>query len=279
MEKTIQMYESSNIAQRYSKFRPTHPEPLLEKIFAFSAKHGVGNNMAMDLACGPGQSTFPLCGRFHRTVGVDISKAQIDCALEKKKALSVSGDVEFVVSSASDLPFEDESVDVITCGVAWHWLDPDTVFPEIDRVLKRPGVLAVYCHGHLNIHQKKCNQLLSDFYTYDCIWQDGPYGNVANVCGVSQYRDVELPYSVSERHDMQQESTMSLENLKGFVSSLDCYEPYRKQHPGTTALEDMLLKMKMALLEEEKAPNEIADNTELKFRASTPYYLLLALKN
>ena len=265
------------MAQRYSKFRPTFP--VFEKIFDFSVNHGVGDDMAVDLACGPGQSTFPLCDRFRRIVGVDISKAQIDCALEKKKALNVSDDVEFVVSSAGGLPFADESVDVITCGVAWHWLDPDTVFREIDRVLKRPGTLAVYCHSHLNIHQNKCQKLLSDFYIHGCIWNDGPYGSVLDVCALNHYRDVKLPYPLVERHDMQQESTMSLENLKGFVSSWDCYETYCKKHPGNTALEDMVLEMKEALLEEEEPPDEIADNKQLKLRVSTPYYLLLALKN
>ena len=274
------MYESPRIAQSYSKFRPTPPEQLLEIIFDFSASHGISSDTVLDLACGSGQSTFPLCGPFRRTIGVDISQAQIDCALEKKKALGVGDKLEFEICSASDLPFADASVDLITCGVAWHWLDPVTVFPEIDRVLKRPGVLAVYCHGSAKIHQKECDKLYSDFHDNVCIWQDGPYGNVRSVC-VNRYRDVKLPYPLAERQDdMQWEATMSLEDLEGFVNSWDSYRTYCNQNPGNTALEDMIVEMRKALLEEEEAPDEPTDSPQPNLiRMSIPFYLLLALKS
>ena len=55
-------------------------------------------------------------------------------------------DVEFVVCPANKLPFEDESVDLLTCAAAWRWLDQNTVFAEIDRITKRPAVLTVYTY-------------------------------------------------------------------------------------------------------------------------------------
>ena len=277
MERTIRLYESSTIAEKYSRHRWTAPEELFDKIFAFSARHGIGDDIAVDLACGPGQSTFPLCGRFSRTVGVDISKAQIAAALDKKRGLGVGDDVEFLVTSASDLPFADESVDLITCGVAWHFLDPNTVLPEIDRVLKRPGVLAVYCHYRSKILQRECDKLYSDFYHQKCTWQEGPYGNTRKVCE-NYYRDVKLPYPLAERYCVQLEATKSLEDLEEYVNSWDSYESYRKQNPGSTALEDMVLEMKKLLLEE-GVRDEIAGNTQLKVCMSTPFFLLLAVKN
>ena len=43
---------------------------------------------------------------------------------------------------------------------------------------------------------------------------------------------------------------MSLEDLEGFVNSLDTYETHCKQNPGSTALKDMVLEMKKLLLQE-----------------------------
>ena len=131
--------------------------------------------MALDLACGTGLSTFPLTDRFQRTVGVDISQAQLECAREEAKTISSSKNVEFFASSASNMPFQDESVDVLTCATAWHWLDPNTVFPEVDRVLKRPGVLAVYSYCSPVIRHEECNKAFQDFLA-TCTWQTGPYG-------------------------------------------------------------------------------------------------------
>ena len=195
MEKTLRFYENSTLAQYYSKYRPTYPKELLEKVFAFTRKHEVDDNLAVDLACGSGLSTFPLCDRFRRTVGVDISKAQIACAVKKAKALGKTDDVEFVVCPASNLPFEGQSVDLMTYATAWHWLDSDTVFAEIDRVLKKPGVLAVYTYGPQKLFHQQLHNLFTHIWEDVCIWQYGPYGNVRRVAE-NYYRDVKL-YTVS----------------------------------------------------------------------------------
>ena len=275
--KAIRKYESFSLSLRYSKYRPTYPKKLLEKVFAFTVKHEVGHNIAVDLACGAGQSTFPLCDRFRRVVGVDISKAQIDCAVEKAKTLGKSDDVEFVLCPANHMPFQDDSVDLMTCATAWHWLDPNTVFREIDRVLKRPGALAVYSYNRPVILQKQCEKLFSHFWHNTCVWFHSDVKELVE----NHYRDVKLPYPLAERYDMQQESTKSLEDLKGYLSSFHSYEDYCKQNPGGTALEDMVLEMKKALLEEDKVPDKNTDITQLSdvtVNINTPFFLLLALK-
>ena len=41
MEKTIRIYENPSLAQNYSKYRPTYPEDLRNKIYTFAERHGV----------------------------------------------------------------------------------------------------------------------------------------------------------------------------------------------------------------------------------------------
>lgn len=279
-EKTIRMYERPILAQLYTKYRPTYPIELWNKIFAFSAKAGVGDGLAVDLACGSGQSTFDLGHHFRQTVGVDISKAQIECALEKANTLG-RGDVEFVVCPASKLPFEDESVDLMTCSQAWYFLDPNAVFGEIDRVLKKPGVLAVYCYGRPVLPLEKCDKLFHDFSS-NMIWQEGPYGNVWQVVNQHHCRNMKLPYPLAEQHDIHEESTMTLETLVGFIRSVDSYQEYCKQHPGNTYLEDTIEEMKRLMLLKEGVPLDVAVSTSLAdvtFCAKTPFHLLLTSKS
>ena len=276
-EKTLQFYESEEITQYYSKYRPTFPPQLWKRIFDFQEKHSVGYNFALDLACGSGQSTFELCNHFHHTIGVDISKAQIACALEKA-AVKGGDNVEFVVAPASKLPVEDESVDLLTCSVAWHWLHPETVFPEVNRVLKRTGILAVYSYWLPTLCDKRCENLFSDFIHEFAVLQENPYGKdaVAN-----HYRDIRLPYPAAERHEMVHRSTLTLEEFVGFVKSLDEYTTYCEQNPGTTALEDLVEEMRKILTEESNRPDPAEGNDQLSdvtVDIETPYFLLLAVK-
>ena len=269
----MKLYENRSLSQNYSKHRPTYPEDLRNKIYAFAEKHGVDTKMALDLACGTGLSTFPLTDRFQRTIGVDISQSQLECAREEAKNMSnCNRDVEFFASSASNMPFQDESVDVVTCATAWHWLDQNTVFPEVDRVLKRPGVLAVYSYCSPVIRHKECNKAFQDFMD-KCMWADCPYGNGRYVCD-SHYKDVTLPYPIAERYEMEGEVLVSLDDIRGLALSLDSYATYCREHPDNTAIEDMLQDMKNSLLGED----EQCQLSEVTVRMAVPYFLLLGVK-
>ena len=229
----------------------------------------------LDLACGSGQSTFELCGRYQRVVGVDISPAQLECAEEKAKQLGLQDDVEFVLGQASKLPIENESVDLLTCATAWHWLDPSTVFPEIDRVLKRPGVLAVYGYCTPIVrHYDHCNKIIDDFLNTKCLWEDGgPYGNTREVCE-SHYKNIMLPYPLVEKHEIEEECVMSLEGIRGMFESLHSHEAYCRKHPNNTGLEDMVLAMKKEL-HNGKMEFKLS---EVTFTLAMPFFMFLAVK-
>ena len=277
-EKTLQFYESEEITQYYSKYRPTFPPQLWKRIFDFQKKHSVGYDLALDLACGSGQSTFELSNHFHHTIGVDISKTQIACALEKTAVNRKGDNVEFVVAPASKLPVEDESVDLLTCSVAWQWLHPGTFFSEVDRVLKRTGILAVYSYWFPTLCDKRCENLFSDFVNKCTVLQENFYGKDV---AVNHYRDIRLPYPVAERHEMVHRSTLSLEEFAGYMKSFDEYATYCEQNPGTTALENLVKEMRKILTEESNTPDAAEGNDQLSdvtIDVEMPYFLLLAVK-
>ena len=78
---SLQLFEGTSHAAAYAMFRPTYPEIVFDTISTFITKNGgSGFDVAVDVACGSGQSTFSLCSRFQRVIGVDISEAQITSA-------------------------------------------------------------------------------------------------------------------------------------------------------------------------------------------------------
>ena len=54
MERTFRRYENQTIAENYSKYRPTYPQQVWEKIFAFTKKHGVDTKMPERVLKSPG---------------------------------------------------------------------------------------------------------------------------------------------------------------------------------------------------------------------------------
>lgn len=78
-----------------------------------------------------------IAGHARRVVGIDIDEKAIDFA----KQAFTRENLEFQVADALNLPFADESFDVVICSHVYeHVPDPVRMFTEIHRVLKKTGV-------------------------------------------------------------------------------------------------------------------------------------------
>jgi SAM-dependent methyltransferase len=93
----------------------------------------------LDAACGTGRITALLRREgFATLVGCDISRAMMSVARRQL------GQVVFLQTDATRLPFSDDSFDAVTCiGLLMH-LDSDTrvqVLKELGRISRRPLVI------------------------------------------------------------------------------------------------------------------------------------------
>lgn len=269
MADTETYFQDSPHAKLYAKYRPSYPKQVLDAIHCFLRKYSIGAERLVDIGCGSGQSIFPLVDHFEECVGVDISKAQIDCAEARAEELEKKN-VRFVVASASSLPFEDESVDVVVCSSAWHWLDPKTANPEIARVLKTHGCLIVSGYARGRFSSPKCETLYEEFNTKTLAEFTHPNVQLA----VDHYRNVVLPFKLTERHDMMISRDVSVSAFVGFISSLSSYQLLCEKHPGSTVLEDLARAMKAALQEESKGEGE----QDPVLSSTYPTFLLFCLK-
>jgi ubiquinone/menaquinone biosynthesis C-methylase UbiE len=133
----------------YLQHRPTYPSEVFKIILSWLSNDNanIQRRTAIDVGCGTGQSTLPLCDYFDEVFGIDPSETQIGEA-QQSAIQNDKQNVKFVSGLAHNLSaFMDESVDLITAAQAAHWFDLNKFFSESLRVLKPGGALAVYGYG------------------------------------------------------------------------------------------------------------------------------------
>ena len=134
-----------------------YPEPELSRVPDASVESfaGVANPFSLgriepratvlDLGCGAGTDLLiaaQMVGSDGKVIGIDMTRTMLDRAKASADELGV--DVELHQGLIESVPIEDASVDVvISNGVIDLVPDKETVFGEIDRVLKPGGRLQI----------------------------------------------------------------------------------------------------------------------------------------
>jgi ubiquinone/menaquinone biosynthesis C-methylase UbiE len=119
--------------RRFNYFR------LMQKKLVSSLNLKEGQRL-LDLGCGTGWAVRYAAGLVHERgefYGIDISPKMIE-----KAEASSSGfnNVHFSITSAEQLPFDDNFFDFIICSNSFHhYFNPDKVLSEVYRVLKPGG--------------------------------------------------------------------------------------------------------------------------------------------
>jgi ubiquinone/menaquinone biosynthesis C-methylase UbiE len=99
--------------------------------------------IVLEYGCGDGLNTLPLARRGAKVKALDISPELISVARQRLAVNHVTADVEFIVGSAHDIPFPDDSIDIVFGMAILHHLDLALSANEVRRVL-RPGGRAIF---------------------------------------------------------------------------------------------------------------------------------------
>ena len=118
-------------ADVYERGRPSYPVDAVDWLLPQGARHVV------DLGAGTGKLTRVLVPRAEQVTAVEPSEG-MRSVLEQAvpEARSLAG-------SAESMPLDDSSVDAVFVAQAWHWVDPRAAVPEVARVLRPGGTLAL----------------------------------------------------------------------------------------------------------------------------------------
>lgn len=109
-------------------------------------KHGITQGFVLEIGPGPGYLGLEWLKHTQGTTlkGLDISADMVAIAERNAREYGLSQRVEYVHSSGSRMPFDDNAFDaVFTNGSLHEWADPRSTFNEIWRLLKPGGKVLI----------------------------------------------------------------------------------------------------------------------------------------
>jgi SAM-dependent methyltransferase len=120
----------------YDRGRPAYAPTAVD--FALAPLAGRTDLRALDVGAGTGKLTAMLVA-----TGLDTTAVEPAPGMRKMLRHRVPR-ARVLDGSAEQLPLPDGAVDVAVAGQAFHWFDQDRALPELARVLRPGGVLAVF---------------------------------------------------------------------------------------------------------------------------------------
>jgi SAM-dependent methyltransferase len=199
-------------AELYERARPAYAP---EAVAWVCERLGIGpGRTVLDLAAGTGKLTRDLVPTGAAVIAVeplDEMRAQLERVVSGAHALA---------GTAEEIPLADGSVDAVVCAQAFHWFDPERALPEIHRVIRPGGGLALLYNSRdlADSIQKRLDDMLE------------PYRGTVSQQWVQAHDDVlavtEL-FGPVEHRTWRSEQPVSLEGLletassRSYVASLD----------------------------------------------------------
>ncbi|HMY03833.1 MAG TPA: trans-aconitate 2-methyltransferase [Candidatus Obscuribacter sp.] len=174
---------------QYTKFLSERTRPAIELLSRLPAELSVKE--AVDLGCGPGNSSAVVYSRFPaaKITGIDSSPAMIQEAGQKYPYL------HFAVASIDQYE-SPEPVDLIFSNAALHWVsEHEKLLPRLMNSLRKGGALAVQMpNNHMEITHTTMREIATDF-----TWSKdlSAIRSTPPVLEPEQYYDMLIPLSAS----------------------------------------------------------------------------------
>ena len=119
------------VAEAYDRARPSYPPD------AASWLVGKPHATVLELGAGTGKLTELLVAAGHDVIATDPLPQMLRRLRTRVPAARA------VVAAAEHIPVASRSVDVVVCAQSFHWFDHPVALPEIARVLRPGGSLAL----------------------------------------------------------------------------------------------------------------------------------------
>jgi SAM-dependent methyltransferase len=118
--------------EQYDRFRSGYPDTLLDDLAALRPSR------VLDIGCGTGKVAVPLVARGLSVLGIEV---------DPRMASSARGHgIQVEVGAFETWDDAGRRFDLITCGAAWHWIDPVLGIAKAAEVLRPGGTLARFWH-------------------------------------------------------------------------------------------------------------------------------------
>ena len=140
IEQIVDRFSGDDYLNYYDSHRPSAPQAMVDCALQYARMDSA--NLVVDIGCGTGLSTFIWKDSAASIIGVDPSadmrrRAEAHCD-------STMQHIRFEHGVGSDVPVEDGSADIVSCGQVFHWMDSEKTLSEVHRILRPGGVFVVY---------------------------------------------------------------------------------------------------------------------------------------
>jgi SAM-dependent methyltransferase len=149
----------SNRVQDYVKYRPHYPEEMIDRVIELAGIEP--GDVVADIGSGTGISSLPFLDRGFDVVGVEPNAAMREAA-EEIISLHLAEQMEdaeiqdgtdpifiSVEETAEDTKIDEQSVDLVIAGQAFHWFDRVKFRQECKRMLKPGAKVALFWNERL----------------------------------------------------------------------------------------------------------------------------------
>ncbi|MGK7949918.1 MAG: methyltransferase domain-containing protein [Xenococcaceae cyanobacterium] len=182
----------------------------------------------IDVGCGIGGSTLYLAEKFGaKATGITLSAVQASRATERAIAANLEDKVQFQVANALDMPFADNSFDLVwSLESGEHMPDKTKFLQECYRVLQPGGklILATWCHRETNSLAGELTtdeiEHLKEIYRVYClpyVISLSEYRSIALECGFQNLRSDDWSIAVAPFWDVVIDSAFNPQAIMGLV--------------------------------------------------------------
>jgi SAM-dependent methyltransferase len=225
-------------ASGYAAYRPSYPVELAELLGSLSpSKH-----RAWDAGCGSGQLSTVLAQVFDEVVATDASAAQISAATAHPR-------VRYAVAPAEASGLEARSVDCAVAAQAAHWFDLERYYPEVRRVVKPGGLLALVTYAIMRITQE-VDWVVLEFYAGPL----EPHWPPERRPVEEGYRFLPFPFPELKAPELELHQRWTLPQLIGYVGTWSAVQSLRRSG-GEADLDAFVAKLRSAWGD----PNKVRD--------------------
>jgi ubiquinone/menaquinone biosynthesis C-methylase UbiE len=133
-DKAVRARSFGGVADVYDRGRPGWPAEAIAWLL------GPGPLDVLELGAGTGKLTAALLAAGHRVTALEPSAGMREVLAAR---VGDAPDATVIDGRAEEIPLDDDSVDAVVAGSAFHWFDREPTLAEIGRVLRPPGVFGL----------------------------------------------------------------------------------------------------------------------------------------
>jgi ubiquinone/menaquinone biosynthesis C-methylase UbiE len=156
----IDRFSGDDYLDYYDKYRPSAPSQLVKTVMHHAKMERAES--VVDIGCGTGLSTYIWKESATQVLGIDPSADMRKFAEGHRDANSLH--VQFAYGLGDEIPVEDGSADIVSCGQVFHWMNIQSTLAEVNRVLRPGGVFVVYDCAWPPVFNPDCEKAYNDFF-------------------------------------------------------------------------------------------------------------------